>query len=48
MENKYKITAELNQKWFEIIWEITKNKNGFTWLEVDGNAPIPNGWELSE
>jgi hypothetical protein len=48
MENKYKITAEVDQKWFEILWEITKGKGGFTWLEVDGNAPIPNKWELSE
>jgi hypothetical protein len=48
VENKYKITAEVDQKWFEILWEITKGKGGVTWLQVDGNAPIPNKWELSE
>jgi hypothetical protein len=48
VENKYKITAEVDQKWFEILWEITKGKSGVIWLEVDGNAPIPNKWELSE
>jgi hypothetical protein len=48
MENKYKITAEVDQKWFEILWEITKNKGGFTWLEVDGNAPIPAGFDINQ
>lgn len=32
--NKYVIMAEVNQKWLDILDQITRNQEGFVWIEV--------------
>lgn len=32
--NKYVIMAEVNQKWLDILDQITRNQEGFIWIEV--------------
>lgn len=34
MMNKYVIMAEVNQKWLDILDQITRNQEGFIWIEV--------------
>jgi len=31
----YKITAEVDDQWFEILGQITRHQEGFVWIEVD-------------
>ena len=31
----YKITAEVDNQWFEILGQITRHQEGFVWIEVD-------------
>ena len=31
----YKITAEVDNQWFEILGQITRHQEGFEWIEVD-------------
>ena len=30
----FKITAEVDEQWFEILGQITKHQEGFVWCEV--------------
>ena len=32
---KYTITAEVDQKWFDILEQITRHQDGFVWIEVE-------------
>jgi hypothetical protein len=32
--NKYVIMAEVDQKWLDILDQITRNQEGFIWIEV--------------
>lgn len=32
--NKYVVMAEVNQKWLDILDQITRNQEGFIWIEV--------------
>jgi hypothetical protein len=32
--NKYVIMAEVDQKWLDILGQITRNQEGFVWIEV--------------
>jgi hypothetical protein len=32
--NKYVIMAEVDQKWLDILDQITRNQEGFVWIEV--------------
>jgi hypothetical protein len=32
--NKYMIMAEVDQKWLDILDQITRNQEGFVWIEV--------------
>jgi hypothetical protein len=32
--NKYVIMAEVDQKWLDILDHITRNQEGFIWIEV--------------
>jgi hypothetical protein len=32
--NKYMIMAEVDQKWLDILDQITRNQEGFIWIEV--------------
>jgi hypothetical protein len=31
----YKVTIEIDQQWFDILGQISRNQNGFIWIEVD-------------
>jgi len=31
----YKITIEVDQQWFDILGQISKNQPGFVWIEVE-------------
>jgi hypothetical protein len=31
----YKVTIEVDQQWFDILGQISKNQDGFIWIEVD-------------
>jgi hypothetical protein len=31
----YKITAEVDDQWFEILGQITRHQEGFVWIKVD-------------
>jgi len=31
----YKITAKVDDQWFEILGQITRHQEGFVWIEVD-------------
>lgn len=31
---KYTITAEVDQQWFDILGQITRNQDGFVWEKV--------------
>ncbi len=30
----YKITAEVDEQWFEILGQITRHQEGFVWISV--------------
>ena len=32
--SKYVIMAEVDQKWLDILGQITRNQEGFLWIEV--------------
>ena len=32
---KYKITAEIDQTWFDILGQITRHQDGFVWIKVE-------------
>jgi hypothetical protein len=32
--NKYVIMAKVDQKWLDILDQITRNQEGFVWIEV--------------
>ncbi len=32
--SKYTITAELDQRWFNILGELSKDTKGFVWIDV--------------
>ncbi len=35
----YKVTIEVDQQWFDILGQISKNQDSFIWIEVDnGNV----------
>jgi hypothetical protein len=34
--NTYTITAKVDQQWFDILGQITRNQEGFVWVEVEG------------
>jgi hypothetical protein len=31
---KYQLTIEVNQDWFNILGDISRNTNGFVWVDV--------------
>jgi hypothetical protein len=31
----YKITAEVDQQWFDILNQITRHQDGFVWIKVE-------------
>jgi hypothetical protein len=31
---KYRITAEVDDQWFDILGQITRHQEGFVWVEV--------------
>jgi len=31
----YKVTIEVDQQWFDILGQISRNQDGFIWIEVD-------------
>lgn len=31
----YKITAEVDEQWFDILGQITRHQEGFVWIEVE-------------
>jgi uncharacterized protein YifE (UPF0438 family) len=33
--SKYRVTIELNERWFTILGELSKDTEGFVWEEVD-------------
>jgi hypothetical protein len=33
----YKITAEVDDQWFEILGQITRHQEGFVWMGVEEN-----------
>jgi hypothetical protein len=35
MMSKYRVTIELNERWFTILGELSKDTEGFVWVEVD-------------
>lgn len=39
---KYKVTIELDEQWFEILGQISKNQDGFIWIEVENETTIPS------
>jgi hypothetical protein len=36
--NTYIITAELDQRWFNILGELSKDTKGFVWIKVEGGS----------
>ena len=34
--SKYVITAEVDQQWFEMLGQLTRNQDGFVWVKVEG------------
>ena len=38
----YKIIAEIDEQWLDILGQITRYQKGFTWLEVSSNRPLPD------
>jgi hypothetical protein len=36
INNTYTITAELDQRWFNILGELSKDTKGFVWIDVKG------------
>jgi hypothetical protein len=38
----YKITAEIDEQWLDILGQITRYQKGFTWLEVSGDTTLPD------
>jgi hypothetical protein len=32
---EYKVTLEVDQQWFDILGQISRNQNGFIWIEVE-------------
>jgi hypothetical protein len=35
MMSKYRVTIELDERWFTILGELSKNTEGFVWEEVE-------------
>jgi hypothetical protein len=35
MMSKYRVTIELDERWFTILGELSKDTEGFVWVEVD-------------
>ena len=35
--NKYTITAEVDETWFQILGQITRHQDGFVWTDVSTN-----------
>lgn len=35
MTNKYKLTIEVDQTWFDILGQISRHQDGFVWIEVE-------------
>jgi hypothetical protein len=35
--SKYRVSIELNERWFALLGELSKDTEGFVWLEVDKN-----------
>jgi hypothetical protein len=35
MMSKYRVTVELDERWFTILGELSKDTEGFVWVEVD-------------
>jgi hypothetical protein len=38
----YKITAEIDEQWLDILGQITRYQKGFIWLQVDGDKALPD------
>jgi len=38
----YKITAEVDEQWLDILGQITRYQKGFTWLEVNSDTTLPD------
>ncbi len=38
----YKIIAEKDEQWLDILGQITRYQKGFTWLVVSSNTPLPD------
>jgi len=38
----YKIIAEIDEQWLDILGQITRYQKGFTWLEVSSDTPLPD------
>lgn len=32
---EYKVTLEVDQQWFDILGQISRNQNGFIWIKVE-------------
>jgi len=32
---KYKVTLEVDEQWFDILGQISRNQDGFIWIEVE-------------
>ena len=32
---KYKIEAEVDQQWFEMLGQLTRHQDGFVWIKVE-------------
>jgi hypothetical protein len=32
---EYKVTLEVDQQWFDILGQISRNQDGFIWIEVE-------------
>jgi hypothetical protein len=37
-KNTYTITAEVDQRWFDILAQISKHQDGFVWVKVEGGS----------
>ena len=35
---KYKIEAEVDQRWFEMLGQLTRHQDGFVWIKVEGEG----------
>jgi hypothetical protein len=33
--SKYRVTIELNERWFTVLGELSKDTEGFVWVEVE-------------